>query len=320
MSQTNRRTQRQAKPAAPESTIAAPVVSAPKEPAQATPSQGEPGIRLFAEALARGETIRDTSGPAEAPQTRAASAEHPLTPILAKLHLLRFELAEVAPRLGEHFLDAARVIEGVSLCLSNPVWNGPRPVPRADSEPSGPALLPDPPAPVPRADSEPEGNKKGQQSRLARAATDLVGKASRLPRKLRESRAAADALVEAVKVALDPPPVLWSDGPPIPPDPVTPRTVARHLESARTLYAYLGARRVLPHNGSRTRRIAILEVAIKKLWKRVSARDERLPRPTFPSGVAPWPVVQACARALSNDDEVFGAQRKRAQRERRKAP
>ena len=300
MSQTNRRTQRQAKPAAPESTIAAPVVSAPKEPAQATPSQGEPGIRLFAEALARGETIRDTSGPAEAPQTRAASAEHPLTPILAKLHLLRFELAEVAPRLGEHFLDAARVIEGVSLCLSNPVWNGPRPVPRADSEP--------------------EGNKKGQQSRLARAATDLVGKASRLPRKLDEMRAAADALVEAVKVALDPPPVLWSDGPPIPPDPVTPRTVARHLESARTLYAYLGARRVLPHNGSRTRRIAILEVAIKKLWKRVSARDERLPRPAFPSGVAPWPVVQACARALSNDDEVFGAQRKRAQRERRKAP
>ena len=234
----------------------------PKKPRQAKPASAGRAI-----VAPTGQEARDGTKATPAP---VAQPENPLTAMLGRLHLLRYELADLAPVLGEHFLDAARVVEGVSLCLSCPVWNGPRPVPRADSEP--------------------EGNKKGQQSRLARAATDLAGKASKVPRTLRENRPAADALVAAVKLAQQDPSA-------------TVENIARHLEIARTLHAHLGARRVLPHGGTAEERIALFKEAIKRLWDRTDggALDHEA-------------VVSACARACGNKRELFGAVRKAVKR------
>jgi hypothetical protein len=183
--------------------------------------------------------------------------------VSGKLRLLSFELAEVSADLGQgQYLDAARVVEGVRICLG-------------DSE---------------------------KHKRLARAATDLAGKASELPRTLRENRAAADALVKAVRLAQCHPPDETAGESPGTKRKKLAAHIAEYLDIARTLHAHRGARRLLPSTGTRNERIALFTMAIDDLL----VDDDR------PDAHA---VVGACARKLGNKRELFGAQRKRERRE-----
>jgi hypothetical protein len=85
----------------------------------------------------------------------------------------------------------------------------------------------------------------------------------------------------------------------------TPEDIATAIDFARTASARLGTTRLLPHEGTEEERIALFA----KVIKRVQARAD------YDGILDPWTVLRACARACGNRREIFGAQRKREQRE-----
>jgi len=191
---------------------------------------------------------------------------HPLTEILCKLHTLSFELANHAPQLGKHSLNAARVLEGIRDCLQQP--------------------------------------SQEKLKRLARAATDLAGKTSRLPRSREENKRAAMALKDAVEDSLNRYPTAFTDAKQ---QMESSEAIATRLEVARTTYAYMGAKRVLPHGGTAEERIAIFTEVIEKKVRPFTDAGQKMD---------PETIIKACHKACGGKGQPFRAEQRQSVRRR----
>jgi hypothetical protein len=185
-----------------------------------------------------------------------------MTAMLGKLHTLSFELSEASWVLGQSFLDAARALEGVRICVAG---------------------------------------TPAQRKKLAKAATILIGKASRLPTKLNELKTATNELVGAVKLAQENPHA-------------TAKDIATHLEIGRTMAANRGAKAVLPHDGTAEERIALFTETIEKKVKAFTDPGEQMD---------PVAIFTACYKACGGKGQPLRAgQRQQVrlrEREERKA-
>jgi len=206
-----------------------------------------------------------------------------LTAIVDRVRAQSIELAKASRESGQQCLDAARTLEGVCLCLGDP----------------------------------------SKYDKLARAATDLAGSASELPRKIGEFKTAANVLVEAVVFAQEHPPV-------------TPVSIATQLDIACNIAEHKGAKQLLCCGDEE--RVKTCTDAIRRLLgSRVfelgeKMRFERLMKSQpfvqdreirekiereFTNGTRrldPESVVTACAREFGETRELFGSHRKAAKR------
>jgi hypothetical protein len=205
-----------------------------------------------------------------------------LTAILDRVRAQSIELAKASRESGQQCLDAARTLEGVCLCLGDP----------------------------------------SKYDKLARAATDLAGSASELPRKLGELKTAANVLVEAVVFAQEHPPV-------------TPVSIATQLDIACNIAEHKGAKQLLCCGDEervetctnaiwRLQRACIGELGeklvVESLQRPRILHDsdvwEKLER-EFANGTRrldPEAVVTACARMFGEMRELFGSHRKAVKR------
>jgi hypothetical protein len=211
--------------------------------------------------------------------------------LLKKVSALSIELATASWNLGDAFLDAARVLEGVCICMGD----------------------------------------RTRFAKLARAATDLAGSASELPRNPSEIKPAVDALVMAVLVAQERPPV-------------SPESIATQLALAWKRAEHLGTMNLLCFGTAREVRKycaaaieQLLGHRINELWgkmeleilmsrpQRVQRREieklgEQLRR-EFMGGTRrldPEAIVTTCARMSGVTRELFGSHRKAAKRDAHK--
>jgi hypothetical protein len=211
--------------------------------------------------------------------------------LLKKVNALSIELADASWNLGDAFLDAARVLEGVRICMGD----------------------------------------RTRFAKLARAATDLAGSASKLPRNHSEIKHAVDALVGAVQVAQDRPPV-------------SPESIATLLAVVWRKTQHLGTLTLIGAEDEaevqkgcaraieQLQRHCIGELFEKLRFEILMNRPRRVQhseteeleeklRREFTSGTRrldPEAVVTACARMSGETRELFGSHRKAAKRDAHK--